>query len=298
MRTSSRRLLRSVVGFVAATAGGCGVSVVGVGAEALPVGGDRDAALDGAGTLDAGDVGAPDREDGGAAPDGGDGSTCIPITGAAGVLVVPRVATPPKIDGDLADWPTCFVRLDAANAGQVRILEGAGGVFPAGEFTLLHDGARLYIGARMAGAPPLGDNGGPELYENDSISVYVDADGSLVNGYGADALQIVVDHAGRMQGFRHPQMVDVVNAEKAARLAGDGKAYTVELAVAPATFGAASFGPNVGFDIAWNDGTGTNQLSELVWFKKCGASSSCGCENGDDAPYCDSRQFGVAKLLP
>jgi len=218
-----------------------------------------------------------------------------------GQLIVSRVTAAPVVDGDLSDWSTCFTHLDSRTTGaHIRSFTDAG-TFPSGDFALVHDGSSIYIAARVVGVLPLGDNGGPELYENDSIAIYIDANGSysdLNNGYGPDATQIVIDHAGRVQGFRVTTQVATPNMNARTSALADGRSYTVEVRIDPATFGAAAFGATIGFDIAWNDGVGDSQVSEISWFKKCGASTGCGCSNGDDAPYCNSRQFGSAQLLP
>lgn len=240
--------------------------------------------------------------DGGAAPspdagrDVATGPSCLPIAGPTpGSIIVPRVAIAPAVDGDLADWPACFVDLDASSAYLVRNL---GGPPARGAFSLVHDGAKLYVAARVEGVAPLGGNGGPEIYRNDSVEVYLDADGMTESGYGADTMQIVVDHDGRIQGFHESAQVAAPGAAAAARADADGRTYTIEVAVAPSTFGAAAFATIVGFDIAINEGDGQNQLSQIVWFQKCTAATGCQCANGNDAPYCDSRQFGSATLAP
>lgn len=222
--------------------------------------------------------------------------SCLPIAGPTpGSIVVPRVATAPAVDGDLSDWPACFVELDAASAFLVR---NFGGPPPRGAFSLVHDGTSLYVAARIEGIAPLGDHGTPEVYRNDAFEVYLDADGKTESGYGADALQLVVDHGGRLQAFRAGSPVASPGASSFARLAPDGVTSTVELAIAPSTLGVAAFATIFGFDVAFDNGDGSTQLSQVVWFQKCTAASGCACADGNDAPYCDSRQFGTATLAP
>src|SRR5690606_3607185 len=110
------------------------------------------------------------------------------------------------IDGDLSDWPTCFVAFDRNTAYSTRDLGGTGR-FVSGEFSIAHDGAKIYVAARVTGVAPLGDNAGPGLFLNDSAEIYFDADGTTAQTYDADTLQIVVDHAGRHQAFRMSQAV-------------------------------------------------------------------------------------------
>ena len=110
--------------------------------------------------------------------------------------------------------------------------------------------------------------------------------------YGEDASQIVVDHANRTAAFRSgtgtpPYVPDI---ESATRV-GTGT-VTIELAVTPQTFNAMAFADTIGFDIGLVGGNGDVMTTELVWFQAC-TVPACGCST-DNAPYCDSRQFGKA----
>ena len=200
---------------------------------------------------------------------------------------------PISIDGDLSGWPTCFVTLDASTA-IVRDVAGLGD-FSTGRFSVAHDATHLYIAAEVTGVPPLGDRAIPAIYQNDSISLYLDADGVFTTAaYDADALQLVIDHANRRQGFRSGQLtpVNVVTATRTT-----GSTFTIEVSVTAATLSAATFAPTIGFDIGFESGDGLAQTSELVWFERCGPPL-CGCGNGETAPYCDARQFGTVQLAP
>lgn len=220
---------------------------------------------------------------------------CTPIVAGPGTLTAPRLVSPLVLDGDLGDWPTCFVTVDRTSAGLVRDL-GAAGSFPTGRFSLAYDDAHLYIGAEVSGVPPLGDHPLPAVYENNAISVYLDADGVFTQAsYDADAAQIVVDHANREQAFRSGQTVALPKVVSFAR--ADQNTFTIELAVEPATFGRAAFSSSIGFDIGFVGGDGATMSSELVWFQRC-AAPACGCMNGDSAPYCDAREFGTLGFAP
>lgn len=221
---------------------------------------------------------------------------CVPIQGGSGALVAPMLATPIAIDGDLSDWPTCFVDVDVANAGLVRDL-GAGGQFTPGRFSVAADAGHLYLAAEVTGVPPLGDQPPPDVFLNNAISVYFDGDGQIAGAsYDADAAQIVVDHANREQAFRNGQPVVVPQVASAA--ATGSTTFTIELAVEPATFGLTAFPGTIGFDIGLVGGNGTNMTSELVWFQRC-TRPACGCPSGTDAaPYCDAREFGTITFGP
>jgi hypothetical protein len=217
---------------------------------------------------------------------------CTPIVAGPGALTAPSVSTI-VLDGSLADWPTCFVTLDS-HTGIIRDLTGLGD-YSTGRFSVAHDATHLYIAAEVTGVPPLGDQPLPDIYENDSISVYLDADGVFaMQKYDADAMQIVVDHANRMQGFRSGALA-LGNLTTATRTTGS--TFTIEMAVQPATLSASKFASTIGFDIGFESGDGVVQTSELVWFEKCGPPM-CGCANGMSAPFCDARQLGTVTLAP
>ena len=110
-----------------------------------------------------------------------------------------------------------------------------------------------------------------------------------------DAIQIVVDHANRSQGFHSGQSTPV---SLATATRTTGSTFTIEIAVEPSTLSAAAFASTIGFDIGFESGDGAMQTGELVWFESCGPPA-CGCTNNNQsAPYCDARQFGTLTLAP
>ncbi len=222
-------------------------------------------------------------------------AVCIPIVTGPGALRAPALTKPLVLDGDLGDWPTCFVTLDTTTA-IVRDL-GAAGSFPTGRFSVAHDATHVYIAAEVNGVLPLGDEPPPAVYQNNSISIYLDADGVFASAkYDPDAAQIVVDHANRSQAFRSSTPIAVPNLSTAA--ATNQATFRIEIAVQASTFGRTAFASTIGFDIGFEGGNGTEQTSELIWFETCGPPA-CGCMGGGaSAPYCDARQFGTVALAP
>lgn len=221
---------------------------------------------------------------------------CLPIEAGSGKLTAPRLETPIVIDGDVADWPTCFVAVDPSTAGLVRDL-GTGGSYAPGRFSVAVDANHLYVAAEVHPVLPLGDQPSPDVYLNDAISVYFDGDGVFTTAnYNQDAAQIVVDHANRVGVFRRgsppPTLVGLVSAARTT-----GSTFTIEMSVAPATFGLAAFGNPMGFDIGLVGGDGSIMTSELVWYQAC-APPACGCSNGMAAPFCDAREFGTIAIDP
>lgn len=220
---------------------------------------------------------------------------CTSIASGSGSLVVPRLAQPLTLDGDLSDWPTCFVTLDRSTAGLVRDL-GAGGHFPEGRFSVAADATHIYVGAEVAIVPPLGEHAPPDIFLNNAISVYFDGDGQFATAaYDADAAQIVVDHANREQAFHSGATIPAPGVASVA-LTG-ASTFSIEMSVTAATFGLAAFPGAIGFDIGFVGGDGTTMSSELVWFQRC-TTPVCGCSGGSAAPYCDAREFGSVAIGP
>jgi hypothetical protein len=220
---------------------------------------------------------------------------CTSIASGSGSLVVPRLAQPITLDGDLSDWPTCFITLDTSTAGLVRDL-GAGGHFPNGQFSVAADAGHVYVGAEVTIVPPLGDRAAPNVFLNNAISVYFDGDGQFSTAsYDADAAQIVIDHANREQAFRSGATVTVPDISSAA--VTGAATFSIEMSVTPATFGLAAFSGALGFDIGFVGGDGVTMTSELVWYQRCQAPQ-CGCGSGSAAPFCDAREFGTVAIAP
>lgn len=216
---------------------------------------------------------------------------CLPIEAAPGKLTIPTLGVAPVIDGDLTDWPTCFVTVDQLSAGLVRDL-GVGGKYAPGRFSIATFDDRLYVAAELLGVPPLGEQPVPDIYLNSAISVYLDASGDCDTArYDADAAQIVVDHANRTAAFQSGTGIVDVPIDSASVVGPS--TFAIELSVGPESLGSTAFADTIGFDIGLVGGDGEVMTSELVWFQAC-AAPDCECANGQSAPFCDSRQFGTA----
>lgn len=219
--------------------------------------------------------------------------TCRPIEAGAGKVTVPRMTA--VIDGDLAEWTSCFLPLDPTKH-ITRDIDGSAR-FLSGRFSVAHDDTQLYIAAEVEGIAPLGDQPRPSVWKNNSISLYVDGDGSFTAmQYDADAVQIVIDHANRVQAFRNGTVITVPGVYSATKV--NGTKFTIEVALRPTTFGRTAFASTMGFDVGFEGGDGMMQYSEVYWFQACGLPA-CGCPTaGVAAPYCDAREFGRAQLAP
>ena len=218
---------------------------------------------------------------------------CTPIAVGSAQLTAPTIQAP-VIDGDLSDWPTCFVTIDAS-ANPTRDL-GANGMFPSGRFSIARDASHVFVAAEVTGVPPLGMQPPPSVYLNNSVSVYVDGAGhSTMATYGPHAAQIVVDHANQVQAFRDGNTITLPNMVTAAKT--NQATYTIEMQLAPSSLFLSSFGATLGFDIGFEGGDGTTQTSEVLWVETCGPPDCvCTMASAVSAPYCDAREFGVAAL--
>ena len=206
------------------------------------------------------------------------------------------VLTPPAIDGDITDWTTCFVTLDATNAASI-VNSGNETKFPSGRFAIEHDVGHVYFAAQITGIAPLGSAAPPDTYMNNAIELYVTGSGPSMNaGYDADTLQIDIDHANMEQAYSDGSAAATAGLTSAAKLASDGITYTIEASVIPGTFGLTVFGSSIGFDFAIDDGSGTSQLSSLIWYDGCG-TGTCPATTCNQ-PFCDQREFGSAALAP
>ncbi len=260
--------------------------------------------FDGAGATDPSvpDAAAPDATDEADAPlrdaevDGPIGPDCSPITaGVDGRLEVPNLPAP-TIDGNLADWTSCYLPLDEMTAGLVRKVDETATI-PRGRFSVMHDGENLYLAAIVEGVLPLGNAMNNDIFRNDGVVLYVDADGQMqAPGYDADASQIIVDHAGRRHAYR--QVASIGEPSISASVMTNGATYTVEIMVTPSTYGVTAFAETIGFDVGIDGGTGPAQENEILWHQRCNMDTGCQCPNGDDAPYCNAQQFGDAHLVP
>ena len=223
---------------------------------------------------------------------------CLPIEGDAGELTIPVLDLAPVIDGDLADWPTCFVTVDETTAGLIRDLGNGPPRFSPGRFSIAADESRIYVVAELQAAP-LGSQPAPHVYLNNAISVYFDADGRMdTPRYDDHAAQIVIDHANRTGAFQTDNAGIIPIPDMVSATATTSSTFTIEMSISAMSLGAASFADRFGFDIGLVGGDGDVMTTELVWFQACGAPE-CICDpdmHDDSAPYCDARQFGHASL--
>lgn len=224
---------------------------------------------------------------------------CLPIEAGPGELTIPRLDLAPVLDGDLADWPTCFVTVDLTTADLIRDLRGDG-KFAPGRFSIAAAADRVYVVAEVQSVLPLGNHEEPDVYLNNAISVYFDGDGTFeASRYDDDAAQIVIDHANRTGAFQADNGGIIEIPEQLSATSTSPTTFTIEMSITAASLGLGAFAGTIGFDIGLVGGDGEVMTTELVWHQACG-DPECVCSAGhsDSAPYCDARQFGTATFQP
>ena len=243
--------------------------------------------------------------------DGGDASRpCVvppPVANTSGALSALRAPGAVVIDGQLDEWSCVpFTRLDRASAGQMFVSGDSG--TPADfamEFAVTYDSDALYVAARVSGtAPPAGD-APTAIFKNDSIEIYLDADGVLTGRAGPNDHQLVVDHANREERYvvmsppASPTAVPVGFASAARTVGG---VLSVEARLPGSTLGKSSLaaGDKLGFDIAVNDGDGTGARTQAIWYAAPGCTCTVGCCCGaaQDMPFCNTQRYGSLTLAP
>lgn len=212
---------------------------------------------------------------------------CTSIASGSAALAVPEVSVPPTIDGEFDDWDTCFIELDGSNS---QLTFGSAG-YVTGQFAAEWNGDTLYLAAEVVGGLPLGSGGLPDIYLNNSVEFYIDADGiASGSSYDAHTAQLVVDHNNAQHWFVDGNATTLPSVVTAVALGSDPTSYHVEVALPASALGSASFASPFGFDFDWVNGNGSSQLSRVTWAQTC---ASCTAD-----PCCDAREFGSATLVP
>lgn len=147
---------------------------------------DLDARVDAPATVDAGDASTP----------------CVGLPATpndSGTLTAPRAAGSITIDGLLDDWAcTPFTRLDRASAAEVVAAPDAG--TPAAfamDFAVVWEPSALYVAARVSSAGMVEGNATVGVFKNDSLEVYLDADGVLTGQGGINDRRHLLRAPGR-----------------------------------------------------------------------------------------------------
>jgi hypothetical protein len=222
-----------------------------------------------------------------------------------GVLLARSVGNnPPQVDGLLEDWScVAFEALDASAAGYVDSTY-SGAVPVSGEFAVRWSEEQLYLAIQVRDPDVGGVATDPyEIFDNDSVAIYLDGDATLTGDYTDEDHHFVVDHARRISDYPHdppePQLFKAAVERSAA-------GFAVEVQISYEAVGTALFadGRRLGFDLAISDGDGLDRHALLVWYMRpksdylsC-ACADCCCKaiEDDDMPDCDTWRFGELVL--
>jgi endo-1,4-beta-xylanase len=195
------------------------------------------------------------------------------LTSVEAVRHVDAVRGTPVIDG-MADG----VWANAATIGTgVPILGTRGATATA---RVLRDDQHLYVYATVT--DPTLDESSPNLFEQDSVEIFVDPNNAKTSGYEDDDGQYRVSYTNRQSiGGNFDAFAIAGNLTSATRLVPGG--YVVEASIALNTI---TPGPDtlIGFDLQVNDATSGTRTGVVTWNDPTGLS------------YLNTSRWGVIRL--
>jgi hypothetical protein len=207
------------------------------------------------------------------------------------------MAKPPKIDGDLSDWPCDgWVAVSASNAAYVK----TGSEPLSAEIAVRWDKGYVYVAARITD-PSVGGNDAIDPYKNDSVEVYVTGDATPTGDYDAISHQFVVDWKGLVADYgpSHgglPADKNPPHLKAATGTTPGGWTFEASIGQQAFAFGPLASGSQLGLDVEINDGDGTGQVGALIpalapALSTCACLQQCCCGKSPDLPYCDSARI-------
>lgn len=268
----------------AVTVGGCRFDPSGINQDVL----DPDGGI---ATVDArpdGDPdGAPPASDGGSLPDA--------AVSSLGAYRAARVATPPTLDGERTEWPEAgFVTFNIADSA-IRVGEHPSYVNSATvRFAMSHDATNIYAFLDVSD-DRLIDNS-TELYDDDAVAIYFDANGDRSGPYGQDDHEILISSSG----FFADTGPNGVNLEISGDVQTNSGGYVIEIAITKASLSPQA-STVLGFDLALidDDDLGSTAADMYgVWFEQPVPHCTACCPGGTGRPWCDTTFFGTVELLP
>jgi hypothetical protein len=191
-------------------------------------------------------------------------------TDATGVITCYKVSAAITVDGNLseADW----------NVTRSIPKTVYGTVNNTATFGVLWDNTNLYIAAKIADANLYADS--PNLWDDDAVEVYIDANYNKLSTYDGYDNQII-------KGYNNSSVftkLSIAGLQHATTTIPGG--YTVELAIPWSQLGitAPTSGTNLGFDIGYDDDdNGGARDGQAVW-------------NGTSNNYQNTSGFGTLTL--
>ena len=200
------------------------------------------------------------------------------------------------LDGFADEWPTdgwaTFDMAEAANYDQNNPTYQPSA---QAHFAALHDGAYLYLFIEVTDDALRSDS--TELWNDDSVDIYLDAEDDGAGSYGADDQWVIVRNDATFGDYP----VDDINLEGFVRTAGDGGGYAMELRIDKWSLSAGALGAELGFDLAINDDDGhggADYDGDGLWYAASAPVCPQCCTSGSSEAWCDTSLFGRLLLEP
>jgi len=204
-----------------------------------------------------------------------------------------------KVDGDLADWPRVTSHFVSHEMGWNLPENDKDGSF---EFSCLADREFLYIAILVSDDEKCVDeNIGGDVYQDDSVEVYIDGDNSKATEYEPDVSQITIGRYNLGEDPASP-MLNAWTGNSGQGMPADqtgtmvaifdvGDDWGMEVAIPLDTFDIKpEVGTVIGFNIQLNDDDdGGGRDHKLSWSEKE--------REGSETAYFDPSVFGELKFI-
>jgi len=225
--------------------------------------------------------GAPGATD--ARPDRAD---VEPRPDPAGVARSPR-GTPDLFDEGFEEWADAPVySFGMTSAADMHTVSG---YTPSAQITFasMHDAQYIYFALIIEDDTVL-DARDP-LWNDDSVTVYLDTDGDRIGPLGNDDHEIVIGSNGTYRDYAPG--VNAAVLEGARIQTADG--YALEVGIRKDSLGNPSLPGSIGFDIAINDDDDGGSAAFGLWHVRVATRCETCCTGLDHAePWCDTTTYG------
>ena len=225
-----------------------------------------------------------------------------PALGSSNLAAQCVIGTPPKIDGDLSDWPLAqFVAMTKATSAQANGTWDVAGIpndtNSSARFFVRWDLTYLYVAVSIADDVRNTPNTGSAISNNDALEIFVDGQHDRATSYGSDDWQLV--YSADKQQVAAQGTVVTWPAGTVEKWGGKSPAWTLEAAIPWTVLGsnAAAPGRLVGFDLKLDDNDGTSMPDpsvrerDLIYYYNPGpGAGNC------SAPNCRTDAFGTVQL--
>jgi hypothetical protein len=215
-----------------------------------------------------------------------------------GVVIAIAAAAPPVLVGAFDDWEgavfTSFAIRDADDLHRYHedYVPSATVTFAA-----MHDDDFLYFAVIVVDDLIVTDNPQGPVFEDDAISLFIDARNDRSGPFGLDDHEIVVDAESTWEDY-----ADAPPPDLDGEVVVDSSGFVLELAIDKRTLGVAVLGDELGFDIGVNDDDdlgGPDADAFGLWHVEEAARCPTCCTAFEHAEaWCDTTVLGALRLVP